>query len=180
MTVSTHYAAPILQFTQTDTSSILTQLPPEHHDKWQATIELLKQQFKQLPHLAGDIILEFTNQATTTVSSVIILYRGLVFVAAIGFEQSDYQPNVLTALHEQANGLKHYHLESRSKFIIPVSIETLASPQGGAIVVSEDLVAETMCDNGQHLAMLIEHFSNQYKDDQIILLDWLESGFEQV
>ncbi|TFH91413.1 hypothetical protein [Vibrio ouci] len=178
MTASTLYAAPILQFTQTDTSSILTPFPSEQNSQWSATIELLKQQIEQLPHLAGDVILEFTNQATTSVSSVIILYRGLVFVVAVGCKASDYQPEVLAALHQQANELKQHHLASERKFIIPVSIETHASPQGDAIVVSEDLVAQTMCDNGQHLAALIEHFSNQYKDDQIILSDWLASGFK--
>lgn len=178
MTASTLYAAPILQFTQTDTSTILTHLPTDQDSQWPATIELLKQQFEQLPHLAGDVIFEFTNQATTSVSAVIILYRGLVFVVAVGFEASDYQPEILAALHQQANELKQHHLASESKFIIPVSIETHASPQGGAIIVSEDLVAQTMCDNGQNLAALIEHFSNQYKDDQIILSDWLTSGFK--
>lgn len=171
------YAAPLIQFIETDTNAISNQLPPEDKLVWHKQIELLKLQCQQLPHLAGDIVLSFSSPTSEPTISAIVLYRGLVFVLGFGFESQTYQPAQLDTLHNQARMLKDQHIGSQAKFIIPVSIETQAAPQGGAINVSEDLVADTMCDNGDHLAALIEHFANQYKDDQIILSDWLASGF---
>lgn len=177
MTQQSYYSASILQFTQTDTEQILTHFSPQQKSDWKAKIELLKVQFNQLPHLAGDVVFGFAQPEINLTTEVIVLYRGLVFVLEIGFDAAQYDDQVTAALHQQAQQLKTAHIGSQSKFIIPVAIETSAAPQPSAIMVSEDLVANTMCDSGEHLAALIEHFSNQYKDDQIILSDWLESGF---
>lgn len=177
MTQQAYYSASILQFVETDSQQILTHFDSLEQPKWQAIIRLLKNQFNQLPHLAGDVILRFEQAQFTLTAEVIVLYRGLVFIVSIGCDDDHYDQQKTTQLHQQALRLKQHHVGSRSKFIIPVAIETNASPQPSAIMVSEDLVANTMCDSGEHLAALIEHFSNQYKDDQIILADWLESGF---
>lgn len=177
MTQQCYYAASIVQFTETDTEQILTQLSIPEWSQWNAKIELLKTQFNQLPHLAGDVIFGFNRSDIGLSAEVVVLYRGLVFVIQIGFDKAEYHADDSSCLHQQALLLKTHHIGSQTKFIIPISIETKASPQPSAIMVSEDLVASTMCDSGEHLAAMIEHFSNQYKDDQIILNDWLESGF---
>lgn len=168
------YSASILDFVQTDNGELSTHFQDSR--QWQDQIELLKAQFNQLPHLAGDVVLGLSAEQGEFSVEVVILYRGLVFVIAIGFDEQTYTEAKQARLHQQARTLKQQHRASADKFIIPVAIETKAEPQGGAIHVSEDLVANTMCDNGQHLAALIEHFSNQYKDDQIILSDWLASA----
>ncbi|WP_244225187.1 hypothetical protein [Vibrio aquaticus] len=169
------YADSILSFVETDTPTLLSTFPGSEHKHWKQAIDLLKNQFHQLPHLAGDLVLGLNNQTPELRIPVTILYRGLIFTIDIGFNNTDYQADTLDTLHQQARTLKHHHVASQSKFIIPVTLETQATPKGGAIVVSEDLVADPMCDTGEHLAALIEHFANQYKDDQIILADWLSS-----
>lgn len=180
MTQQAYYSASILQFSEIDTQNILNHLSDEAQAIWQSKIDLLKTQFNQLPHLAGDVILGFNQPKLELDTEVVILYRGLVFVVSIGSDNGQYDEQQMSQLHKQALRLKKHHLGSQTKFIIPVSIETKASPQPSPITVSEDLVAGTMCDNGEHLAALIEHFSNQYKDDQILLDEWLESGFTLV
>lgn len=174
MTVSAYYSASIFDFVTADSASIADQLPGER-TQWRAKIALLKQQFNLLPHLAGDVILSLNHQAQTL--DTVVLYRGLVFIVAIELDQRAYCQQKIDALLQQARWLKHSHNGSASRFIIPLYLAVNAPPQGSNIVVSEELVANTMCDNGTHLAALIEHFANQYKDDQIILCDWLASGY---
>lgn len=174
MTLHAQYSGSILDFVQADSTSICGHLSGTHID-WQSKVELLQQQFNQLPHLAGDVILGLSDHDLGLEIEIVILYRGLVFPVAIDLVSDRYDEKAIASIHQQARSLKEQHEKSGTKFIVPIQIATKAKPQGGAITVSEDLVANTMCDNGNHLAALIEHFSNQYKDDQIILSDWLES-----
>ncbi|WCP67800.1 hypothetical protein LYZ37_03525 [Vibrio tubiashii] len=177
MTLHAQYTASILDFVQSENSDICAQLSHSTSD-WQTKIDLLKQQFNLLPHLAGDIVLGLSQADSNLGIEVVILYRGLVFPVTIDLVHQGYTEESKANIHQQARRLKECHLESKSKFIVPVQIATNATPQGGAITVSEDLVADTMCDTGEHLAALVEHFSNQYKDDQIILSDWLDSDYK--
>jgi len=174
MTLQAQYSGSILDFVQTDNSTICSQLSDTNLD-WPNIIERLKQQFAQLPHLAGDVVLGLSHSQSKLNIEVVILYRGLVFPIGFDLVNDHYGEASIQAIHQQARLLKTRHLETASKFIVPVLIATKSSPQGGEIVVSEDLVANTMCDNGENIAALVEHFSNQYKDDQIILSDWLDS-----
>ncbi|MDC5803805.1 hypothetical protein OPW36_02970 [Vibrio europaeus] len=177
MTLQAQYFASILDFVQSESSDICVQLSHSIAD-WQTKVDLLKQQFNQLPHLAGDIVLGLSQADSKLDIEVVILYRGLVFPLVIDLDSEKYNEELKANIHQQARRLKECHIESKPKFIVPVQVAINATPQGGTITVSEDLVADTMCDTGEHLAALIEHFSNQYKDDQIILSDWLDSDYE--
>ncbi|UPQ87382.1 hypothetical protein [Vibrio sinaloensis] len=170
MTMPSRYSAPLLDFVAADPVTISSSLSGER-SVWLNTITLLKQQLQQLPHLAGDIVLglEHQQQAFDTV----ILYRGIVFVVAVDFDQQDYRPDVMDALLKKAQYLKQHHLGSQTRFIVPLYLVSHAQAKGSPILVSPQLVANPMCDNGEHLALLIEHFANQYKDDQIMLNEWL-------
>ncbi|NVD06015.1 hypothetical protein FCU94_03720 [Vibrio sp. JPW-9-11-11] len=172
MTTHSNYSASLLDFVNTDTTDIASSLPGER-SIWLQTISLLKQQFQQLPHLAGDVILGLQHQQQAL--DTIVLYRGLIFVIAMDFKQQVYRSELVDSLLYQAQYLKQHHSGSQTKLIVPVHIVPNALPKAGDIFVSEQLIANTMCDTGEHLALLLEHFANQYKDDQIILTDWLAS-----
>jgi len=175
MALHAHYSSSILDFTQTDSASICAQLSTSDRH-WLSKIELLKHQLNQLPHLAGDIVLGLSGLGTELDIEAVILYRGLVFPIAIDLDNEQYQDVSKANIHQQARVLKEHHQGSAAKFIVPILLTVKATPQGAAIAVSEDLVASTMCDTGEHLAAMIEHFSNQYKDDQIILSQWLSNS----
>lgn len=175
MALHAHYSGSILDFTQTDSASIYAQLTtPDSH--WLSKIELLRHQLNQLPHLAGDIVLGLSGLESELDIEAVILYRGLVFPVAIDLDNEQYQDVSKANIHQQARVLKEQHQGSAAKFIVPILLTVKATPQSAAIGVSEDLVANTMCDTGEHLAAMVEHFSNQYKDDQIILSEWLSES----
>ncbi|MEF1288386.1 hypothetical protein [Vibrio sp. M260118] len=175
MALHAHYSSSILDFTQTDSALIYAQLSTSN-SHWLSKIELLKHQLNQLPHLAGDIVLGLLDLETELDIEAVILYRGLVFPIAIDLDNEQYQDVSKANIHQQARVLKEQHQSSAEKFIVPILLTVKATPQGAAIAVSEDLVANTMFDTGEHLAAMIEHFSNQYKDDQIILSEWLSDS----
>ena len=145
----------------------------EQGDKLRQDYGLLKKQLSELPHLAGHIYMHLSLPHSEWIADCVVLYRGLIFVIAIDQQSDTYQQHDLATAHAMARSLKEHHSASRDKFIIPVLLAPNAAPQGSAIQVSEDLVAATMSDTGEHLAALIEHFSNQYKDDEILADEWL-------
>tara|TARA_Y100001960_G_scaffold327071_1_gene412642 strand:- start:4034 stop:4576 length:543 start_codon:yes stop_codon:yes gene_type:complete len=167
---------PLLTFCHSESSDQLTSFIDlfSHHEKsnTQRSLELLRAQLNDLPHLAGHIFVNFPVPATSECVTSVILYRGLIFVVSIDHHGLEHDPKSQSQVHHFARQFKEHHTASKDKFIIPVLLTPNAQPQGAAIHVSEDLVANTMCDSGENLAALIEHFSNQYKDDEIIAEQW--------
>ncbi|KJY85100.1 hypothetical protein TW81_01905 [Vibrio galatheae] len=173
MTLHAQYSSSIFDFVTTDSAILCSQLTGSD---WPRRVELLKQQFKQLPHLAGDIVLALSHRQSQLDIDAVVLYRGLIFPLMFDFNHDHYTAESQAYIHQQARRLKQQHSASAAKFIVPVQVTTQAYPQSSEIIVSEDLIANTMCDNGEHLSALVEHFSNQHKDDQIIASDWISSA----
>lgn len=176
----THFSSSLYDFCQLNLENhplelarFLQQFGQRAKAEWENTIALLKDKLSELPHLSGSIILNAPTPSDNLHSEAVILYRGLIFVLKIDQNSKSYAEEALTEVYDQARAYKEHHPASGDKFIIPVLLATAASPQGGAINVSEDLVANTMCDNGAHLAGLIEHFANQYRADEIAMSEWL-------
>lgn len=176
----THFSSSLYDFCQLNLENhplelarFLQQFGQRAKAEWENTIALLKDRLSELPHLWGSIILNAPTPSGNLHSEAVILYRGLIFVLKIDQNSESYAEEALTKVYDQARAYKEHHPASGDKFIIPVLLATAASPQGGAINVSEDLVANTMCDNGAHLAGLIEHFANQYRADEIAMSEWL-------
>lgn len=157
----------------TNLETFLTQCTATEHLFVSQNCQLLQASLNQLPHLAGHIFVNFAVPNSDQFVSSVILYRGLIFVVSIDHQSSEHSPTLIEQTHHFARQFKQHHESSKDKFIIPVVLTPNAQPQGGAIHVSEDLVANTMCDTGDHLAALIEHFSNQYKDDEILADEWV-------
>lgn len=170
-TLSTPYCVSLLDFTQADASDVTSTLDQPSKTSTN-TIEKLQEQFKTLPHLAGDIALELTLDSNLI--ECVVLYRGIVFVVTIDLQSTEHQTNKMEQAHRLGQQIKRHHKPSFGCFVVPVLLTFHAKPQGCDIVVSEQLVADTICDNGNHFAALIEHLSNQYKADQIIASEWLE------
>lgn len=145
-----------------------------NHDKEtiQKNAELLSRRLNALPHLAGHVFLNLPVPHSSECTASVILYRGLIFVISIDHAAQEHCPTLMAKTHQFATQFKQHHDPSKDKFIIPIVLTPNAQPQGSAIHVSEDLVANTMCDTGEHLAAMIEHFSNQYKDDEIAVDAW--------
>lgn len=177
-----YFSSSIYDFCQTeltnDNSDLTLFLQPfdkaEQAD-WIAKVTLLQARLTELPHLSGSILLNAPTPFDEDNAEVVILYRGLIFVLRIDLNRKHYSDDSITQVHQQAYAFKNQHLISRDKFIIPVLLSTSASPSGAPIQVSEDLVANTMCDSGEHLAALIEHFANQYRADEILLEEWIQA-----
>lgn len=178
--IQTHFPSSLYDFCQLNLDNhplelarFLQQFGQGAKAEWENTLALLKDKLSELPHLSGSIILNAPTPSDNLHSEAVILYRGLIFVLKIDQNSESYADAALTQVYDQARAYKEHHPASSDKFIIPVLLATAASPQGGAINVSEDLVANTMCDNGAHLAALIEHFANQYRADEIAMSEWL-------
>lgn len=153
-------------------AAFINQFAKNERAKWQKKVELLQEQLQQLPHLSGSLLLNLEAPRLNTRCDAVILYRGLVFVVCLNVDAADYSAESIEQSDNQARSFKQHHPICADKFIVPVLLATAAQPQGSAIHVSQDLVADTMCDTGAHLALLIEHFANQYKADEITLEDW--------
>ncbi len=171
--MKTSYHAPLFDFSQSDIGSLAPRLNRELNSST-LLISTLQQQLDTLPHLAGDIAFDVEIEQQTI--ECVVLYRGIVFVIASDSQSSDHQPKHIENLHHLALHVKQHHKPSLGCFIVPVMLTYNAQPQGCDIIVSEALVADPICDNGNHFAALIEHLSNQYKADQIIASEWLQSG----
>ncbi|NIY82793.1 hypothetical protein [Vibrio hepatarius] len=173
------YSSSIYDFSQLNPTgeesalaAFINEFSTNEQAKWRKTVALLQEQLQQLPHLSGSLLLNLETPSLNTRCDAVILYRGLVFVVCLDVDASDYSVEPIEQTHDKALGFKQHHPTCADKFIVPVLLATAAQPQGSAIHVSEDLVADTMCDTGAHLALLIEHFANQYKADEITLKDW--------
>lgn len=153
-------------------TAFINHFPTNEQAKWQKKIALLQGQLQQLPHLSGSLLLNLKAPRLNTRCDAVILYRGLVFVVCLDVDAADYSAESIEQSYNQARSFKQHHPICADKFMVPVLLATAAQPQGSAIHVSQDLVADTMCDTGAHLALLIEHFANQYKADEITLEDW--------
>ncbi|MCW8335406.1 hypothetical protein [Vibrio paucivorans] len=175
MTTHTAPYMPLLQFCQQPTAEILQpfSIQEEGSDK----VEHLQRWLTELPHLAGNVLLHFPCPSLERQIDAVVLYRGIVFVIEMKLGGSSYTSADVAATSQLAHALKAHHQASHDKFVVPILIATKANPQGAAIQVSSDLVCNTMCDSGEHLAALIEHFSNQFKYDEIMVEDWAELSF---
>lgn len=172
--IKAHYSDSLFDFTSLEPTTIISRLHQSSHaSSWLTAIECLQLQFKSLPHLAGDIALQIALDECQIEAAV--LYRGIVFIIQFDLDSSHHLPTHQEKTHQLACKLKQYHQGSEALFIVPVLLTFNAMPQGCDIVVSEHLVANTICDNGDNFAALIEHLANQYKADQILLADWLNS-----
>ena len=172
--MSPQLSIPLFDFCHTPNTHLLTQdsansTVVEHSQD----IELLKTSLNELPHLAGHLFLSVPVPNSSENVDCVVLYRGLIFVLSIDHVSHDYDCAKADQVHHFARQFKEQHQPSRDKFIIPVLVTPKAQPQASPIHVSEDLVANTLCDTGEHLAALLEHFSNQYKDDEILAKTWL-------
>lgn len=170
--MKTSYHASLFDFSQSDIRSLAPHLNREL-SKATLMITTLQQQLSTLPHLAGDIAFDVEIEQQTI--ECVVLYRGIVFVIASDSQSSNHQTKHIENLHHLALHLKQHHKPSLACFVVPVLLTYNAQPQGCDITVSESLVAKPICDNGNHFAALIEHLSNQYKADQIIASEWLQS-----
>ncbi|WP_070962561.1 hypothetical protein [Vibrio sonorensis] len=136
-------------------------------------VELIQRELKKLPHLAGDVVMGIKSPEGDLDIDLVLLYRGLVFVIKVEVDATEYNESSIHEVYAQARQLKSTHAASKEKFIVPVLLATRAQPHPCPIDISEDLVVNTIADNGQHLADLLEHFSNQFKADEIKAPDWL-------
>ena len=144
----------------------------ERNAKLNQDYRLLKKQLTQLPHLAGHLFLRLPLPQHQGIADCLLLYRGLIFILSLDQHSDIYKKDEIERIYQMATALKQHHAASKDKFIVPILIAPNAEPQGSAIHVSEKLVANTMCDTGENLAELIEHFANHYKDDEILAHQW--------
>lgn len=177
-----YFSSPIYDFCQMalthdnlEFTLFLQQFDKEKQANWIAKVALLQEHLNELPHLSGSLLLNVPAPLSEDKTEAVILYRGLIFVLRIDLNCEYYADNSIAQVHQQAFAFKKHHLTCRDKFIIPVLLSTCASPHGSPIHVSEELVANTMCDSGEHLSALIEHFANQYRADEILLEEWTQA-----
>ncbi|WP_240457296.1 hypothetical protein [Vibrio neptunius] len=160
---------------QLDTVNIadLSLLTPDAKQMWQDKIALLQKQLTTLPHLAGQVILRLPMGIESEEIDAVVLYRGIVFVIQLELESNSYQADSITKVHQLARKLKDLTPLNKARYMVPVLLAAKAKPQAGPLAASQDLLFDTMCDSSEYLSALIEHFSNQFKADEIDAENWL-------
>ncbi|USD33152.1 MULTISPECIES: hypothetical protein [Vibrio] len=147
---------------------------------WLRKISLLQTQLKTLPHLAGQVLLRLPMGANLEDIESIVLYRGIIFVIRIDMESDNYQPSSIAQVHLAARQLKDLNQANKDKYIIPVLLAAKAQPQSGSLAATEDRLFDTMCDSGEYLSAMIEHFANQFKADEIDAENWLVQHYRSL
>ncbi|MGF1722570.1 hypothetical protein L4D20_21310 [Vibrio kyushuensis] len=172
MTSPSLYSASLYDFSRTNSELIISALQGNPPTRFIEKIELIQAQINELLHLAGHIIFDYQPCNSEAKIDVVFLYRGLVFVVVFKVGESEYSSDDIAMAHNLALELKEHHPLNQDKFIVPVVIATNAQPQGCDIQVSPNLVINPILDNGSNLAALLEHFSNQFKADEIDANAW--------
>lgn len=172
MTSPSLYSASLYDFSRTHCDTITSIFQEGHLHHWADKVQLIQVQLKELLHLAGNILFEYPVPNNESKADVIILYRGLIFLVVFNVGENEYKEEDIALAHTLAQGLKAHHAASLDKYIVPIVISTCAMPQGSDIHISPEGVFNTMLDNGDNLAALLEHFSNQFKADEIDANAW--------
>ncbi|MEZ9231771.1 hypothetical protein AB4259_11900 [Vibrio amylolyticus] len=152
-----------------------SELPQKQRDVFETyndLIAVIQTQLKELLHLAGYIFIEYQIGKTQLKADAVVLYRGLVFVVVFRSGESAYRQVDIELAQQLAFALKEHHQPSHDKFIIPVVLSTHSAPQRSEIHVSPNGVFNTILDNGDNFAALLEHFANQFKADEIDSGEW--------
>lgn len=167
---------------QLDTANItdLSLFTPDTKQVWQDKIALLQKQLTALPHLAGQVILRLPMGLDSEEIDAVVLYRGIVFVIQLELESDEYQADSITRIYQTARQLKDLTPLNKALYMVPVLLAAKAKPQAGALAASQDLLFDTMCDSGEYLSALIEHFSNQFKADEIDAENWLAQHYRSL
>ncbi|MGY3688036.1 hypothetical protein [Vibrio coralliilyticus] len=167
---------------QLDTANItdLSLFTPYTKQVWQDKITLLRKQLTALPHLAGQVILRLPMGLESEEVDAVVLYRGIVFVIQLELESSDYKAGSIARVYQTTRQLKDLTPLNKELYMVPVLLAAKAKPQAGALAASQDLLFDTMCDSGEYLSALIEHFSNQFKADEIDAENWLAQHYRSL
>ncbi|MGC9458710.1 hypothetical protein [Vibrio genomosp. F10] len=168
------YSASFYHFSLADKELLALDIAPSLPTDMSERIRIVQSQLKELLHLAGQVVFDYQVADMPHKANMIMLYRGLVFVFVFRIGEREYKAEDIALAQEFAMALKKDHSLCADRYIVPVVIATEAGPKGCDIEVSPQRVMNTIVDNGNNLAALLEHFANQFKADEIEVIRWLE------
>lgn len=98
---------------------------------WDSSIQLLKKSFEELIEINGSIknwhiLLEYEIPRLSSRIDFVILADDLIFVIEFKYDRRKYEAGDIRQVEDYANDLLDFHLESKSRCIIPVLLAPLA------------------------------------------------------
>jgi len=127
---------------------------------WISSIEILKKSFglieKQISNINDwTILLEYQIPRRSKRIDAVLLSTHLIYVIEFKIGQEKYLTNDVQQIEDYALDLRDFHLESRSKRIIPILIATGASDFQNKLEDNDDFVWNVIKSNGKDLAQII-------------------------
>ena len=143
---------------------------------WQIQFDLLKEELKDFS-CHGHVFFEFVIPRMGRRADCILVIDGIIFVLEfkIGASQFTY------ADREQTSGyaldLKHFHLGSHDKLIIPILIASNADYNSYEWKLSSESVANTACLAPTDLCLFIKNSIKRYPQPNIDAITWANAKY---
>ena len=179
------YSAEIMQFLQTDTDCILSEMVKSNsfdltdlqRDAWLDEIAILKRELISLPE--GRLMLEFTIPRMGKRVDAVVIYGGIVFLLEFKVGDSHYRASTDNQVLDYALDLKNFHKGSKSLIIVPVSIPTAALPNCEIREIHQysDGVCYPIRATQNQIARVIHFICNKWPCPPVNGLQWEKSEY---
>lgn len=161
MVTSAYYEAELSDFFQTSAASIVGAITFKHSqsiehlltNSWRSEINILQTRLQSIG--SGHILFEMQIPRMGRRADVVLVVCDIIFVLEFKVGATTYIAEDVRQCHGYALDLKHFHVGSHSKKIVPILIATEAPRKGFRLRPSVDLVVEPICANSENIGFII-------------------------
>lgn len=159
--IKAYYEAELSDFLQTSAATIVGAITFKHSqsiehlltNSWRSEISILQAALQS--HTSGHILFEMQIPRMGRRADVVLVTRDIIFVLEFKVGSATYMVGDARQCHGYALDLKHFHVGSHDKKIIPILIATEAPHKELKLTVKGDLVVEPLYANSNNIAAVI-------------------------
>lgn len=142
---------------------------------WREQIRILKSALHEFGD--GHVFFEFSIPRMGKRADCVFILDGVVFVIEFKVGEETYPTYAIEQVVDYTLDLKNFHLGSHNLPLIPILVSTEAPHRESSLILSRDLIANSMLANRGNLSTIMRSVVNRLNAPPIDAEAWADSGY---